>query len=197
MASFVVLVRTCYPGGNGRYNNLWYHRRRASNPGTPRLQDYWPRQGLEKEPLRPKFSRAGEACRIIEEYANALREIIEKLRQRLDWRRPRFVRISAVGVAINEYTLLRDALHSRQPRRVHRLHHSNLEASEASCSKRFLLRIIIRLDRNAFIVRERPAQRAFLPVFISPISAYCIDLYQALSWAYRVCRSCRQRERRD
>ena len=39
---------------------------------------------LNKEPPRPKPSRSDEALRIIEEYANALREIIEKLRQRLD-----------------------------------------------------------------------------------------------------------------
>lgn len=33
---------------------------------------------------RPKPSRAEEALRIIEEYANGLREIIKKLRQRLN-----------------------------------------------------------------------------------------------------------------
>jgi hypothetical protein len=33
---------------------------------------------------RPKPSRTEEALRIIEEYANGLREIIKRLRQRLD-----------------------------------------------------------------------------------------------------------------
>jgi hypothetical protein len=40
--------------------------------------------GLNEEPPRPKPTRSDEALRIIEEYANALREIIKKLRQRLD-----------------------------------------------------------------------------------------------------------------
>ena len=39
---------------------------------------------LNKEPLRSKPSRSDEALRIIEEYTNGLREIIKKLRQRLD-----------------------------------------------------------------------------------------------------------------
>jgi hypothetical protein len=42
------------------------------------------KQGLDKEPPRPKPSRSDEALRIIEEYANALREIIKKLRQRVN-----------------------------------------------------------------------------------------------------------------
>jgi hypothetical protein len=40
--------------------------------------------GLNKEAPRPKPSRSDEALRIIEDYANALREIIKKLRQHLD-----------------------------------------------------------------------------------------------------------------
>jgi hypothetical protein len=39
---------------------------------------------LDQDKPRPKPSRAEEALRIIEEYANGLREIIKKLRQRLD-----------------------------------------------------------------------------------------------------------------
>ena len=40
--------------------------------------------GLKKEPPTPKHSRSDEALRITEEYAKALREIIKKLRQRLN-----------------------------------------------------------------------------------------------------------------
>jgi hypothetical protein len=40
--------------------------------------------GLNKEAPRPKPSRSDEALRINEDYANALREIIKKLRQHLD-----------------------------------------------------------------------------------------------------------------
>ena len=39
---------------------------------------------LDQDKPRPKPSRAEEALRIIEEYANGLRETIKKLRQRLD-----------------------------------------------------------------------------------------------------------------
>jgi hypothetical protein len=42
------------------------------------------KQGPNKEPPKPKPSRSDEALRVIEEYANALQEIIKKLRQRLD-----------------------------------------------------------------------------------------------------------------
>jgi hypothetical protein len=38
----------------------------------------------DQDKPRPKPSRAEEALRIIEEYANDLREIIKKLRRRLD-----------------------------------------------------------------------------------------------------------------
>jgi len=40
--------------------------------------------GLNKEPPRSKPSRSDEALRIIEEYANGLREIIKQVRQRLN-----------------------------------------------------------------------------------------------------------------
>jgi hypothetical protein len=39
---------------------------------------------LDQGKPRPKPSHAEEALRIIEEYASGLREIIKKLRQRLD-----------------------------------------------------------------------------------------------------------------
>jgi hypothetical protein len=39
---------------------------------------------LDQDKPSPKLSRSGEALRIIEEYANGLREIIKKLRQRLN-----------------------------------------------------------------------------------------------------------------
>jgi hypothetical protein len=39
---------------------------------------------LDQDKPRPKPSRSAEALRIIEEYANGLREIIKKLRQRLN-----------------------------------------------------------------------------------------------------------------
>ena len=42
------------------------------------------KSGPKKKPPTPKHSRSDEALRIIEEYAKALREIIKKLRQRLD-----------------------------------------------------------------------------------------------------------------
>jgi hypothetical protein len=51
---------------------------------NPRAMNKTDKLGPNKEPPRPKPSRSDEALRIIEEYANALREIIEKLRQRLD-----------------------------------------------------------------------------------------------------------------
>ena len=38
----------------------------------------------KKEASKPKPSRSEEALRIIEEYANVLREIIKKLRQKLN-----------------------------------------------------------------------------------------------------------------
>jgi hypothetical protein len=39
---------------------------------------------LDQDKPRPKPSRTEETLRIIEEYASGLREIIKKLRQRLD-----------------------------------------------------------------------------------------------------------------
>jgi hypothetical protein len=88
---------------------------------------------------RPKPPRSEEALRIIEEYVNDLREIIKKLRH-ADIKRA-LIR----SVASTRPNAVGNAPHSHQPRRFHRFHNSNFEASDASFSNRALLRIVIRL----------------------------------------------------